>query len=393
MKECPKCHKQYDDSMKFCIVDGQKLVEVVAPPPKPLNDQTTKQPNDQPKKECPKCHKQYDANMKFCTVDGQKLVDVVAPAPQPAPKPASQPAAPVAPPPPKPAPAPKPAPQPAPQPAAPVAAPVAKPAPAPKPPKPKKPVDPKKKRRNKRLIILSVILLLLAGAAVGAYFFITTATTYLKATPTQITMGKSGGTAKVTIDYDGYLWSIDNSPEWLEATKDGNEMTLTVRPNSGGTSRVGSVSLVSGKVATSVEVSQTGLVTYITPSVLSLTLDRSGKEQTFTVDTDGGGITFECPDFLTAEYHNGTVTVKATANEGNYRNGTLVIKEDNIRATLMVEQRGACPTCQGTGKVECVSCKGTGRFTYGRSRINCVGCNGTGKADCDECNGTGEIGQ
>ena len=270
---------------------------------------------------------------------------------------------------------------------------MAQPPKPPKQPKQPKPKDPKKKRRNKRLIILSVILLLLAGAATGGYFFIYNATTYLNATPTQIKMGKSGGTAKVAIDYDGYLWSIDNSPEWLEAAKDGNEMTLTIKPNSSGASRVGSISLKSGKVVTLVEVSQTGLVTHITPSVLSLTIDRSGKEQTFTVDTDGGGITFECPDFLTAEYHDGTVTVKAKANEGNYRNGTLVVKEDNIRATLMVEQMGACPTCQGTGKVECVSCRGTGRFTYGRSRINCVGCNGTGKADCDDCNGTGEIGQ
>ena len=31
MKECPKCHTQYDDSMNFCTNDGCRLVDVSAP--------------------------------------------------------------------------------------------------------------------------------------------------------------------------------------------------------------------------------------------------------------------------------------------------------------------------------------------------------------------------
>ena len=31
MKECPKCHTQYDDSMNFCTNDGCQLVDVSAP--------------------------------------------------------------------------------------------------------------------------------------------------------------------------------------------------------------------------------------------------------------------------------------------------------------------------------------------------------------------------
>lgn len=227
----------------------------------------------------------------------------------------------------------------------------------------------------------------------GAYFFVYNATTYIKAAPGQVAVGKGGGTAKVAIDYDGYLWSVAEMPEWVEADKDGNEMTITVSPNTSGTSRVGSITLTSGKVSTQVNISQTGNVTHITPSVHSLTFHRDGGTQTFTIQTDGAIPTFECPDFLAAECRNDTVIVKATANNGNYRNGILVLKEDNIRTSLMVDQAGACPTCQGTGKVKCTSCNGTGRFTYGRSRINCVGCNGTGNANCDDCGGTGELEQ
>lgn len=31
MKECPKCHTQYDDSMNFCTNDECQLVDVSAP--------------------------------------------------------------------------------------------------------------------------------------------------------------------------------------------------------------------------------------------------------------------------------------------------------------------------------------------------------------------------
>lgn len=31
MKECPKCHAQYDDTMNFCTTDGCQLVDVSTP--------------------------------------------------------------------------------------------------------------------------------------------------------------------------------------------------------------------------------------------------------------------------------------------------------------------------------------------------------------------------
>ena len=393
MKECPKCHKQYEDNKNFCLVDGQKLVEVVAPQPaahpKPAAPVPAPQPAApaKPMKECPKCHKRYEMDRNFCLADGQKLVEVGA-ATQPAPKPIKEPkpvVPPVAPQPKPAAPAPTPQPVAQPKPAA--------PAPAPKPaPKPKKPVDPKKKARRKRWIITLVVLLLLAGGAVAAYFFIYNAASYLNATPGMVQTGKSGGTVKATVSYDGYMWSVADAPEWVETDKDGNELQISVAPNNSGTSRVGAIMLKSGNVTTRVEVSQSAYVTFITPSVSSLTFSRNGGTQTFAIKTDGGGASFECPDFVTAELRNDTVVVKASANNGNYRNGTLVVKEDNIRTTLMVEQTGACPICQGSGKVQCTNCNGTGRFTYGRTKVTCVGCSGTGQAACDECNGTGEIG-
>ena len=94
VKECPKCHKQYDMSKNFCLADGTPLVVVqpkVEPKPEPkveAKPEPKAEVKAAPVKECPKCHKQYDMSKNFCLADGTPLVEVQ---PKPQPQPASQP--------------------------------------------------------------------------------------------------------------------------------------------------------------------------------------------------------------------------------------------------------------------------------------------------------------
>ena len=389
VKECPKCHKQYDISKNFCLADGTPLVEVqpkVEPAPQPKAE-AKPAVAAAPVKECPKCHKQYDMSKNFCLADGTPLV-VVQPEPQPASQPKPQPVAPQ----PKPQPAPQPKPQPAPQPK-PQAPKPPKPqavAPQPKPQAPKPPKAPMSKKA-KMWIWITVAVVVVAGALVGGYIYMKNATTYLRISPTQVTIGKDGGTATVAIDYDGYLWDVDVSPEWTETEKDGDVLKITVAPNTSNSSRAGAISLKSGDHVASVQLSQSAYVTFITPSVKSLKFGRAAETKTFVISTDGTNATFTTPDFITCERRGDTVTVKAAANSGDSRDGFILIREDNIRAEVLVEQLGACAACHGEGKIVCTSCNGTGIFRYGRTKVSCAGCSGTGKRDCSECGGAGEI--
>ena len=379
VKECPKCHKQYDMSKNFCLADGTPLVEVqpkAEPAPQPKAE-AKPAAAAAPVKECPKCHKQYDMSKNFCLADGTPLVVV-----QPEPQPASQPK-------------PQPAPQPKPQPVAPQPQPAPQPkpqavAPQPKPQAPKPPKAPMSKKA-KMWIWITVAVVVVAGALVGGYIYMKNATTYLRISPTQVTIGKDGGTATVAIDYDGYLWDVDVSPEWTETEKDGDVLKIAVAPNTSNSSRAGAISLKSGDHVASVQLSQSAYVTFITPSVKSLKFGRAAETKTFVISTDGTNATFTTPDFITCERRGDTVTVKAAANSGDSRDGFILIREDNIRAEVLVEQLGACAACHGEGKIVCTSCNGTGIFRYGRTKVSCAGCSGTGKRDCSECGGAGEI--
>ena len=240
-------------------------------------------------------------------------------------------------------------------------------------------------------IWITVAVVVVAGALVGGYIYMKNATTYLRVSPTQVTIGKDGGTATVAIDYDGYLWDVDVSPEWTETEKDGDVLKITVAPNTSNSSRAGAISLKSGDHVASVQLSQSAYVTFITPSVKSLKFGRAAETKTFVISTDGTNATFTTPDFITCERRGDTVTVKAAANSGDSRDGFILISEDNIRAEVLVEQLGACAACHGEGKIVCTSCNGTGIFRYGRTKVSCAGCSGTGKRDCSECGGAGEI--
>ena len=347
-------------------------------------------------KECPKCHKQYDDSMNFCLDDGTKLVaQELGVKPQPAPQPVAQPK-------PQPAPQSNPQPQPVAQPKArPVPPPVVQPKPQPQPvaqpkpqpaPQPKVPkvLTPAQKKRRKMVWIIIAVVLLAAGAGAG-YYFMANAATRLGLNPANVEMGKKGGTAKVAIDYDGYMWSVASSPEWVETSKDGDELLITITPNGSGTSRMGSVVVESGSQSATVELSQSAYATVLTPSVTALEFGREGGTQTFMLETDGTNPTFSNPDFITIDRRGDTVIVKAAANTGDSRNGFILLSEDKMRTQVTVEQLGACPTCHGEGKVSCPGCNGTGKFSYGRSRVRCVGCAGTGKIDCTDCDGKGEV--
>ncbi len=69
MKICPKCEKQYDDSMGFCVACGTQLVDY-----QPVVEDT--QTVASITKFCMNCNQEYSADMTFCTTCGSPLVEV-----------------------------------------------------------------------------------------------------------------------------------------------------------------------------------------------------------------------------------------------------------------------------------------------------------------------------
>lgn len=286
-------------------------------------------------KECPKCHTQYDDSMNFCTKDGCQLVDVID---TPVNHTESQ---------------------------------------------------HKKKRGGcqKKILIACVVAVV---ALVAFYNHIMNAATYLRAEPNQIGSVKAGGECKVEIDYDGYVWTINHKPDWVDIDENENDFTIKVAPNQTGEAREGSITVQSGKQLAQVIIKQLGYATQMRVSENSLKFSSSSGEKSITITTDGCKWNAQFPDWITVENDNGDAVVSCQSNDGEYRTGSVIFKEDNVSAIVYVVQGGICDVCHGKGEVSCRYCLGQGGSGFGLYYTQCMWCGGSGKFKCNTCNGSGE---
>lgn len=290
-------------------------------------------------KECPKCHKTYDDSMNFCISCGSSLDDVSG-------KVAVESVS--------------------------------------------NKSHPKKKSTGcLKKVIIGVIALLIGLYALGSY--INNAATYLRVEPDQLVSPKGGGMAKVDIDYDGYIWTINYAPAWIDIEENETDFKVIFAPNTSGRNREGSITIQSGKLTTQVAVAQSGVATFVHVSRDNLKFKKSGGSTSVDVETDGCNWEAEYSDFLTVTKNEDGLNISAPRNTGTYRTGMIKVYEDNLYRTIHITQGGTCSNCRGKGELDCAYCLGLGGTGLGWYYSACMWCGGSGKVVCSLCQGTGEI--
>lgn len=288
-------------------------------------------------KECPICHTQYDDSQNFCIKDGSQLKPILGTAP---------------------------------------------------PPKEEKPI----KRRSggclKKIIIGAIIVII---GLVLLYNHLTNAATYLRTEPSEIAVSKGGGECNIDIDYDGYIWTVNHQPEWVDIDENERDFDLEVAQNTTGQPREGSITIQSGKQLAQVIIRQNAVATVIRASETSIKFGESGGNREIAIQTDGCDWVAEYTNWMTVtKEDNDELHIRCPRNNDEYRTGTIVVKEDNARVTIYVTQSGKCNNCHGSGSITCGACNGMGGSGYGMFYANCIWCGGRGSSQCGSCGGSGQ---
>lgn len=296
-------------------------------------------------KECPKCHTLYEDNVTFCTKDGTPLQPASTIQNQPQEEPQKQPSQ-----------------------------------------EKSKPAQKKKGKVWKTILITLGVLALVFFAV---FNHMRNATSYLRTEPNSITASKAGGDCLIEIDYDGYIWSINHLPNWVEVSEKEQSFMLTVTPNKTGQSREGSITIQSGKQLAQVVIKQNGRATTIQTDQSYLEFDKYGGSKNIEVQTDGCGWSIKCPDWLKVTTNRKGIFVKCYENTDDYRTGAIYLSEDGVEKRISVVQGGLCNVCHGDGDATCGTCSGTGLFFYGGYSMRCPSCGGNGSFRCGTCGGSG----
>ena len=249
-------------------------------------------------------------------------------------------------------------------------------------------VRPRKGGCLKKVIIGIVVFVV---AFVGFVHYVNNAATYLRVEPNQLVASKGGGKIKVDVDYDGYVWTINHTPDWIDIDENENSFELSVGKNLTGSRREGTITVQSGKLLAQVAIVQSGVATVVRASKSNLKFGKSGGSQTISIETDGCELSAESSDFIQTSFSDdGDLIVRVSSNSDDYRTGQVRVYEDNQSWTITVEQAGKCNICHGTGEISCTWCSGTGTVGYGMFMSSCTSCGGSGSYKCSSCNGTGE---
>lgn len=250
-------------------------------------------------------------------------------------------------------------------------------------------VEKTKKSSCLKKIVIGIVVLVLAF--VGLVHYINNAATYLRVEPNQLVASKCGGKIKVDVDYDGYIWTINHAPDWIEVDENESNFDVIVTKNQTGSRREGTITVQSGKLLTQLAIVQSGVATVIRGSKSNMKFSKSGGCQTVDFETDGCELCAENSDFIQTSFSDeGKLVVRVNSNSGDYRTGQVRVYEDNQSWTINIEQGGQCNVCHGTGEISCNWCSGMGTIGFGMFTSTCTSCGGSGNYQCETCHGTGE---
>lgn len=246
----------------------------------------------------------------------------------------------------------------------------------------------KKKGISLPLIIAVVGLLALIG--VGAFFLFGEKTATFINCQENVSFVKEGGLYNLKVETDGDF-EVAEDIEWISVSVADGRVSIECDPNNNGVYRSAILHLVSGELSESVEICQKGSATYINLSPEKLEFSSKGGELTVEIDSDGSGFSIVGQECEITNKSERCFTVSVSSHSGAPREGKITVTSGNVSKELLFYQKGVCGRCGGTGKVVCSACAGTGKnqswFSYGDP---CSACSRLGKVACMACGGTGE---
>ena len=196
----------------------------------------------------------------------------------------------------------------------------------------------------------------------------------------------------LVIDYDGYVWTINHAPDWVEIDEKENSFEVFCGNNKTGANLQGTITIQSGKHLAQVAIVQSGFATFIRGSKNQLHFKKKGGVTTVEFESDGCHLQVEAPDYIQTSVIGHKVEITCHANSETYRSGIIRVYEDSQSWIINFSQGGKCDKCNGTGEATCVSCWGQGGTGFGMYYTSCYACGGSGKVECSSCGGSGERG-
>lgn len=218
--------------------------------------------------------------------------------------------------------------------------------------------------------------------------------TQIRLEPSSLRLPKGSATHNlvwnVGVDYDGYDFEITYYSDWLYPDKEDDILVVRASDNETGSNRYGSVTIRSGDISKTLEVTQFGAASNVQLDNKSIKDDKyGGMSYTVNVKTDGTNYNINYPNFLELkECELDHFTVKFKQNDEYYRTGTIRVTSDNKVATVNVVQGGKCNVCKGSGTIPCYNCRAQGGWWgFNNQWSECFVCKGDGSLKCSTCGG------
>lgn len=232
--------------------------------------------------------------------------------------------------------------------------------------------------------------------------------TYLKSDAESISAEISKTDGKIALHSDASSFNVTHQPEWLNAQVLDSTLIYSIAENDSKAIREDSIVIEADGITLCIPVKQAYKTTFITPVPTTLSFPKEGGKADVDIKTDGGNIEVQCPEYATAKYADGKLSVTVKANDGSALKGDIQLTSGDIRAIVAISVEGNfCAKCKGTGKITCPKCNGEGLWSRGDSYYLCGRCGpgedeefnglgymmqlaGTGKVTCPDCKGKGK---
>ncbi len=169
--------------------------------------------------------------------------------------------------------------------------------------------------------------------------------TMLQLSETEISFSSEAGEETITVSTNENNWAVIDTPDWLDAVRNGNTFTITVKENKTIEARTGKIVVVAGKANATVYVEQKAAMTYakIDNGVLSVNqhkneyvVDVDANTKEWEVVTDDNWFT------VTPKPFKGELLIKVTENENRVeRIGKVILNVGgNLNKEIIIKQDG-----------------------------------------------------
>lgn len=173
-------------------------------------------------------------------------------------------------------------------------------------------------------------------------------------------------TGTIVVDAKGPVTvEIPAEAEWINATADGNTVTVNVNQNSSLNGRSAMLTILSGEAKAQIAIIQAGIV-FDLGGVTSV-VNASNNAATYTYDIKSNlPITVSSDvDWIKASLNDGKLTVNVDANtSGHFRYGTVTYKAEDFEGSVPVTQVDYDQDIAGDGYAFAFVDSSTGRISY-----------------------------